>query len=360
MYLPTSKSETSLAIKNSSQGWKTIRLQPLILGLLISVAAMTITFRHVNFQQFTDQLLHAQISALFTMTMVYGIIMIVRTWRWQLLLGKDISLQQAGIIVGISYLLNTLLPFRVGELARIDLTRRFTPYQMSNGIASLMVERMLDLFLAMGFTLIGLIFLPNFSEQNIVAYVLKPLLLVTTLAVIFAIFSSRYGIKVIRSLGTYITNRFQYPPIRSIWRQLEQLTEKLIHIRNNKQFHHIILLSIFLWLLYLLYYQIGFWAFNVNEGSFKIAFLVVGFVALGISTPSLPGAIGIFHAAVVLALYLNGQDTTLATTYAWGVWIPQTIVILFSGLLSIGFARKSFNLSISSTITRHSQELNLK
>jgi hypothetical protein len=65
-------------------------------------------------------------------------------------------------------------------------------------------------------------------------------------------------------------------------------------------------------------------------------------VAVGIAAPSLPGAIGVFQAAAVLALTTAGYPTGPATGYAWALWVSQTGVTLLGGVIGLSAMSLSF------------------
>jgi hypothetical protein len=73
-----------------------------------------------------------------------------------------------------------------------------------------------------------------------------------------------------------------------------------------------------------------------------VGFLVTGFVAVGIAAPSLPGAIGVFQAAAVLALGTAGYETGPSTGYAWALWVVQTVVTLLGGVIGLSAMSLSF------------------
>src|SRR5690606_36722808 len=103
-----------------------------------------------------------------------------RAARWRVLLSGALPLGRAFSITNVSYLVNGLLPLRIGEVARAVLANRVTPpVPVLKSASSIIVERMLDLLavlVLLGFALASGPALPQ--EYRSAALVTIPLLLV--------------------------------------------------------------------------------------------------------------------------------------------------------------------------------------
>jgi uncharacterized membrane protein YbhN (UPF0104 family) len=93
------------------------------------------------------------------------------------------------------------------------------------------------------------------------------------------------------------------------------------------------------------------WAARLPLAAFHAAaasWTVVAFVGLGISVPSAPGYVGVFHAAAVLALAMFGVPTAPAVGYAIVLhacgFIPITLfgwVLLLREHVTLGQAARA-------------------
>jgi uncharacterized membrane protein YbhN (UPF0104 family) len=101
-------------------------------------------------------------------------------------------------------------------------------------------------------------------------------------------------------------------------------------------------LSLATWACYISFFYIGLGGFFPTLPPLGVGILVTGITALGIAAPSLPGAIGVFQAAAVLALTAAGYDTTSATSYAWTLWLGQTVWLLAGGVMGLWGMSLSF------------------
>lgn len=74
---------------------------------------------------------------------------LLRTIRWRIVLqngGVEVSNLRPFAALSLGYLINMLLPFRVGDLFRIGLLARLTRARFSTVMATVVIERLIDLF----------------------------------------------------------------------------------------------------------------------------------------------------------------------------------------------------------------------
>ncbi len=87
------------------------------LGLAVSAAALYLTLRGIHFDEFAATLARAQIGwfvpALLALMLTLG----VRTWRWSSLMGGT-PFWTTFHANNIGYMVNSILPFRLGEIGR--------------------------------------------------------------------------------------------------------------------------------------------------------------------------------------------------------------------------------------------------
>lgn len=134
----------------------------LALGLLVSGAAIYMIASQIDLNLLMDALR----SALTLQSLVWLVIacvvmtvgLLTRAIRWRVLLSQGLSLSRAFHILNISYLANSLLPLRLGEVVRIWLASRgenSVPLLKSTG--TIVIERLLDLLAVVLFIAIGLV-----------------------------------------------------------------------------------------------------------------------------------------------------------------------------------------------------------
>src|SRR5690606_15468982 len=95
--------------------------------------------------------------------------MLLRAVRWRFMLNsgrtdnRGVSYSKVFHIQNIGYMLNNLLPFRLGDVARAVLIGNVPPLSISQGISTMVVERLFDLLfmvILFPFTLVAVTTLP--------------------------------------------------------------------------------------------------------------------------------------------------------------------------------------------------------
>ena len=121
----------------------------LVVGVMISASTLFLAFRNVPVGQ-----LIAYMGSInyWWMIPTIGMLLstfVLRTFRWQLIL-KDvgaISFRQAFHPLMIGFMMNCVLPGRIGELARPVLLKRNHGIAVTSGLATVAAERIFDIFM---------------------------------------------------------------------------------------------------------------------------------------------------------------------------------------------------------------------
>ncbi len=131
------------------------------IGVGISIVAVIVLLQTVDVSGLSDRLSTIQPAWLLIAPVALLIQLAVRSRRWALLLGattgKSIRTLRVAGPLAVGYLANALLPARLGEVARSILVARREAVGIGAVIASVVVERVLDLgaLLAIGVATAG-------------------------------------------------------------------------------------------------------------------------------------------------------------------------------------------------------------
>src|SRR4051794_22277853 len=99
-------------------------LRPLI-GIAISLVCLVLLGRSVNLDQVGKSLREANLIWLIPAVGVYFVGTFIRSWRWERLLSRhDVPIMDLFRALIIGFTLNDVLPFRLGEIARVFLVAR--------------------------------------------------------------------------------------------------------------------------------------------------------------------------------------------------------------------------------------------
>jgi hypothetical protein len=294
----------------------------------------------VDIGEMLTQIGQADPRYLALMMTLYPLGMLMRAFRWGFLLEAPLGFWRGWHIVNIAYLFNTVLPFRLGEVTRILLMRREPGHSAGGAISATTLERLFDLMLALGCVGLGLILLPEeaaLPRSTTQSFGVLIGLVMAGLAVV--LFAPPLHPTLLR-LWAVITGRLPYGD--KLYGLAEDTLANLRALADPKRLITLLGLSLATWACYISFFYIGLGGFFPTLPPLGVGILVTGITALGIAAPSLPGAIGVFQAAAVLALTAAGYDTTSATSYAWTLWLGQTVWLLAGGVMGLWGMSLSF------------------
>ncbi|MDX1523863.1 MAG: lysylphosphatidylglycerol synthase transmembrane domain-containing protein, partial [Anaerolineae bacterium] len=132
-----------------------------ILKIVVSVALLTFIYYQIDLQQFLTLIRQANRSWLLAALVAMFLGVVIRAWRWQVLLnalGDKVSLIKLTEIYFIGFLFNNLLPSGLGGDAIRMLELKPHTKHGSDTVTSVIVDRFLGLSALQAIALIGLLF----------------------------------------------------------------------------------------------------------------------------------------------------------------------------------------------------------
>lgn len=285
------------------------------------------------------------------MSVVLGLVGLwarARRWRWLFPPGPE----PPGILPAtmIGYMANNVLPLRAGEVVRIYvLGRKLRESERMTGAqsywlvtATLVVERVLDSLVIVLMLAVLVLLIP---VPRVVEWAAGVLFAINVIGVSALVFVARAP-DVCRRLLLRLTGR--WPVIaRTITSILDTGLHGLDGIRAPSQLPRLALWTAVVWLLPATAAWAMLRAVHLDL-PFGAGWTVVAFVGVGISVPSAPGYVGVFHAAATAALEVFGVPRSTALAYALlyhaSAIVPITIVgwlYLLREHVSLGEARRA-------------------
>jgi uncharacterized protein (TIRG00374 family) len=328
---------SKIAISSTKNNWK--RILP---GLIVSVVALVVVISLLDFKKFGQVLLQADLRFLLAGAFTTLLWLVIRGFVWRTLLQNKASYRDSFITINEGYLLNNILPFRLGEIARAFLMSRKADLEFWQVIPSIIIERALDLAIAAGLFLCTLPFVIGISWAKQAAIGI--------------------GIIVIAGLGTiYFLARNRQHVLDWVDRVSERslFVKKLAGRRVTAFFDGLAILTdgrLFLkalgweglnWLVGILQYYLFLRAFFPHPNLLWAVF-AIGVGALGIAAPSSPGALGVYEAVLVGALVVFGLEASAIIAFALSMHI---LSYLITGLIG-GYGLYKDGESLSSMYTR--------
>jgi uncharacterized membrane protein YbhN (UPF0104 family) len=217
----------------------------------------------------------------------------------------------------VSQTANLIVPARLGDLVRVFILRHEYGSSISQGISSLVVERVFDIVMVALLGAVSLLFVFNVPDWFYII-ILLPLALGAAFFV-FLIFSGRLvsGNRYIRILLSILDQ------IRAVSLSLPSVTS-------------ISLQSIVIWILDIV---VCLFVAMMFQQTIPIAVIVLAIVIGNLvkAIPLTPGGVGTYELAVALTFTAAGVDPAVATLIAVIDHLLKNLVTLGGGIVSIYF-----------------------
>ena len=146
---PGERRELAGAREETRKPRGTPRIDPWRVGALVVVGEVVVVamLRFSGGREALDALLRVPLGTVLLMLGILYTAMTVRAWRWQVLLeavGYRVGLGSLWSLLLTGYFLNTVVPARAGDLARIFLLGRWHKVPFETATGALVMERAID------------------------------------------------------------------------------------------------------------------------------------------------------------------------------------------------------------------------
>lgn len=316
-----------------------------LLGLIVTVVCAGLLFRLIPWSSTQEALRSADPIFIGLAVTCLLASLIAKTVRWRLLLPETsgVSTPRLYRILHISFLLNNVLPARLGDVARVAMTTRQPGVRFGHVLSSLLTERVTDTVTLLAGFLIVSPFLPvpaRYAKYVEIAwFVIAVLVLVVLLS---AIFRRRIGRLAVRG---HISSLL---PANARLREEAQSFREGFHQLFSRR--HVI--SIWGW-------SGGAWvgAFAINyllmqachiDAPIAVAVLLTCTTNLAMLIPSSPGYVGVFHAAATLSLLPFNVGSGTALSFAILAHLVNVVPVSLIGAAFLLFGREQISFSLSS------------
>jgi uncharacterized protein (TIRG00374 family) len=302
-------------------------------GLLVSLGALAVLFYFADLDKMGAALRQANarfilLAAVFTLGWL-----LIRSLAWRTLLRERARFSDVFWTLNEGYLLNNLLPFRLGEVGRALLLGQKSGLAFWQVLPTILVERILDLSLAVGLLLATVPFVIGAARAREVAAITGGVML-AGLVVLDLV--GRTPELVMRLYG-WVDARFggRLPLLRRLGtRVLPSFLEGLAVFKDGRRFLLAVGWMLLNWILGAAQYVVTMQAFFPGAPLLWGAF-TLGIAAMGVAAPSSPGSLGVFEGSVVFALSLFGQDASTSLALAFTLHLIQIGVTGVLGAIAL-------------------------
>lgn len=319
-----------------------------LLGIFISLCSLAIIFYFIDLQRFIQAIRFADFRLLLLGISITISWLVIRGMVWRTLLQDKVPFKPVFWTLNEGYLLNNILPFRMGEVGRAFLLSAKTSLNFWEVLSSIVIERSLDVAFAVGLLFITLPFVvgANWASQAAIGVGIFILLLFLGLY-----FLARYRVRalhVFRKIGA------RWPFLLKLGgKAVPNFLNGLAVLTDTGRFIRAIGWMTLNWGVTIAQFYTVMNAFIPDPELLWAAFSVA-VVALGIAAPSSPGAVGVLELSIVGSLALFNIDPAISLAFALSLHVIQYIVI--GALGTYAFIKDGVSLMALYQRARHMSE----
>ena len=328
-------------------------------GIVISVVALYFAFKNVPLAELFEYL--ASINYLWVIPAVVVVFLsfLLRAWRWRIILESErkISVWRAYNPMMIGFMINCVLPGRLGEVARPVILQKEEKIPFTTGLATVVAERVFDICILLLLFMLTVGVLQINPDQNVIfgSYnlnlgtlqtVFNGLLKLGALLIIgVVLFSIGRMRKIIYRVVMYTPELlfFAGEDFKSSVRRkicepviniLKNIARGFVLIRSPKKMLYCTVLSVLIWgLAAFSYFLVTLGSPGVNLTYLEITTVMV-IVCFFISLPSVPGWWGLWEAGGIFALSLFGVTSKEAAGFTLANHAIQVFPVIIAGFAS--------------------------
>lgn len=300
-------------------------------ALLISGVAIWLLVRQIDLQAFLAALRSLTPLAMVLIVACFTVGLFVRGLVCWLILGKEFTFSAAFWAMNVGYLLNSILPLRLGEVGRAVMLVRHGKgkHNYPEVFAAIVTERMMDLMVGSLFFLATLPLMVGESNLKRVVIITAAALLIAS-GVIFVSTSYR------ERLVSWLQDRFGSKKLikEKVIPALDKLLTGFQIFQKPKLFFAAFFLLAVSWAMTMVEFTILQDAI-LNRSQWWWALLITPASAFVNALPAAPAGLGVFEAGAVAAYSLVGVGKADALAMALVVHAVQVIIPVFIGMIGI-------------------------
>jgi uncharacterized protein (TIRG00374 family) len=291
-----------------------MRYLRILVGFALSAVALFLAFRNVEFSDVGEALRSAAYGWIVPAVALIVASLVIRAIRWRLLFYPTTDLRLVNVFGSLNagYLVNTVLPARLGEVVRAVMISRLENVRTAHALSTVVVERVLDLLttiLILGL-LIPFVSLPDGS--------VTPLIVATGLAVaaLAVMIIAGANASLTHRLARVFTGRLPERWSERLHHLLDSVLDGFKVLSNAGVGLRLIVLSVLIWLLVAAAMECMLLTFHLDL-PLTAPLFVLALIQLSFIIPSTPGHVGVFQFAAVEALRIGyDADPNAALSFA--------------------------------------------
>ncbi len=250
---------------------------------------------------------------------------LVRAYRWNLLLepmGYKPRIFNNFLALSVGYLFNIFIP-RSGEVSRAIVLDKYEKVPFQKGFGTIISERVVDLILLLLFTGLALSLEYDKLFNYIKDYI--PVSLFTKILIAIAVIAISIPLYILFSKSK-INQR-----IKKFVFGLKEGFFSILKMRRNAEF---IILSLLIWILYVLSFYAAFLALPTTA-AIPFGVVIISFVVGSFTLTLTHNGFGAYPVAMAAILYVFEVSKTVGIAIGWIVWTSNILSLLILGIFAL-------------------------
>lgn len=330
----------------------------LAVGGLLSALALYLAFRNVPLSDLARYLGTINYIWILPTIIIIIITFVLRVMRWQIILRsiQQVPFWPAFHPLMIGFMMNCILPGRIGELARPALLKNNRRIPLVTGLATVAAERLFDIVILI--VLFGLVFstirqatdlqisfasytLDSETLSKVAMGLIRLSIALLVMIILLTVAKVRYVIcrLILVIAGLPLFSHAKVRPVvekasKAFIGIINNFAEGLRLVANPKRLIGCFFLTILIWALTVITYMtvaLGFPGLELSLWQWTTVMVIICFF---IALPSVPGFWGLWEAGGVFALSLFGIGAQEAAGFTLVSHAVQMLPVLLIGLLS--------------------------
>jgi len=264
----------------------------------------------------------------------------IRAQRWRVFLHavRVPAIRHLLAATNIGFMANMVLPLRMGEVIRPYLVSRREGLPISAVLASVLLERIFDMFTILRLFGVCAILVPVSDQIRQWGVMLFTLAIGVGALIALMRWQENLALRAVRALCTPLPERIGGAVVGFV----EGFLKALEMLDSASAFLRAFGWTLYLWAVISLIYVVALIAFHLPVPLFTGALVTTTIVAIAVSVPSAPGYIGSFQLGCVLALGIFGVPQSQAIAFSIVVHLTQFVAVIGAGLYSLWTENMSF------------------
>ena len=288
-------------------------MQRFLPGLILSVIAIFLSLKGLDFSELTSILPKTAPSLYGLAVLFHFISYFIRGYRWKVMLKPVKEIQYTHVLGAllIGFMSNNILPARLGEIVRAVLLGQRNGVSRMMAFSSVILERLFDGAVTVLIALVTFVFI-RLPKPLVPVILLSSILFPGMFFLYYLLYMWRHQLKKLYRMGL---NRVSDNLKSKILNLGTALHQGVYVLHAPEQLVFTLITTVVIWGIEGLSYHLTFLSLGISV-PLPITLLAMVAINLSVMLPSAPGYIGVFEYASIIAIVPFGYSKEFALSFA--------------------------------------------